>query len=120
MRWWLKHGGECPELQWLAIRILSQQCVGASKFRLRRNLVETLLTSNRRDPIEQKWMLDTIFLQYNLQLQNFTSCKAKYVVSDAINIIDNKISCQEQLSVGQNTNKKWMEVEDWNATGLRR
>lgn len=66
--WWSTYGGRCPELQRFATRILSQTCVGASKYRLNRSLVEKLLTKGR-NPVEQQLLSDLIFVHYNLQLQ---------------------------------------------------
>ncbi|XP_019198466.1 PREDICTED: uncharacterized protein LOC109192333 isoform X1 [Ipomoea nil] len=68
--WWSKYGDECPELQMMAVRILSQTCDGASKYNLKRTLAEALLTEGRNQ-IEQERLRDLAFVHYNLQLQNF-------------------------------------------------
>nr|GMD33662.1 uncharacterized protein LOC109192332 isoform X1 [Ipomoea batatas] len=68
--WWSKYGDECPELQKMAVRILSQTCDGASKYNLKRTLAEALLTEGRNQ-IEQQRLRDLAFVHYNLQLQNF-------------------------------------------------
>nr|GMD35395.1 uncharacterized protein LOC109192332 isoform X1 [Ipomoea batatas] len=68
--WWSKYGEECPELQKMAVRILSQTCDGASKYNLKRTLAEALLTEGRNQ-IEQERLRDLAFVHYNLQLQNF-------------------------------------------------
>ncbi|KAL1552754.1 hypothetical protein AAHA92_13517 [Salvia divinorum] len=70
--WWSRYGGECPELQRLMIRLLSQTCDGAAKYQLRRSLAETLLTKGGNED-EQKWLRDMVFLRYNMQLQNFVN-----------------------------------------------
>ncbi|PPD67711.1 hypothetical protein GOBAR_DD35407 [Gossypium barbadense] len=66
--WWSPYGGEYPELQRFATRILSQTCVGASKYRLNRSLAEKLLTKGR-DRTEEQLLSDLTFVHYNLQLQ---------------------------------------------------
>ncbi|XP_059640758.1 uncharacterized protein LOC132282933 [Cornus florida] len=68
--WWSNYGGECPELQRVAIRVQSQTCDGASKYGLKRTLAEKLLT-NGRNRIEQERLTDLIFVNYNTQLRNF-------------------------------------------------
>ncbi|XP_059641619.1 uncharacterized protein LOC132283648 [Cornus florida] len=68
--WWSYYGGECPELQRLAIRVQSQTCDGASKYGLKRTLAEKLLTKGR-NRIEQERLTDLTFVQYNMQLRNF-------------------------------------------------
>lgn len=65
--WWSHYGGEYPELQRFATRILSQTCVGASKYRLNRSLAEKLLTKGR-DQTEEQLLSDLTFVHYNLQL----------------------------------------------------
>ncbi|KAK8581341.1 hypothetical protein V6N12_071569 [Hibiscus sabdariffa] len=66
--WWSRYGAQYPELQRFATRILSQTCVGASRYRLNRSLAEKLLTTGR-DGIEQQLLSDLTFVHYNLQLQ---------------------------------------------------
>ncbi|XP_026395657.1 uncharacterized protein LOC113290270 [Papaver somniferum] len=68
-KWWYLYGGECPELQNFAIRILSQTCTGALRYGLRRSLSEQLHT-NGRNCIEQKQLTDLTFVHHNLRLQN--------------------------------------------------
>ncbi|XP_059639934.1 uncharacterized protein LOC132282321 [Cornus florida] len=68
--WWSYHGGECRELQRVAIRVQGQTCDGALKYGLKRTLAEKLLT-NGRNRIEQKRLTDLIFVNYNMQLRNF-------------------------------------------------
>ncbi|KAK9267001.1 hypothetical protein L1049_021395 [Liquidambar formosana] len=70
--WWSNYGGQCPELQRLAIRILSQTCDGALRYRLKRSLAEKLLT-NGRNQGEQQQLNDQAFVHYNLQLQHYES-----------------------------------------------
>ncbi|KAI3884693.1 hypothetical protein MKX03_016141 [Papaver bracteatum] len=36
-KWWSLYGGECPELQRFAVRILSQTCTGALRYGLKRS-----------------------------------------------------------------------------------
>ncbi|GMH09278.1 hypothetical protein Nepgr_011119 [Nepenthes gracilis] len=67
--WWSCFGGHCPDLQKLAIRILSQTCTGAESYGLRRDLAEKLLT-NGRNPIEQHRLNNLAYVHYNLQLKH--------------------------------------------------
>ncbi|RAL42671.1 hypothetical protein DM860_009178 [Cuscuta australis] len=68
--WWSEYGTQCPELQKLAVRILSQTCDGASKYNLKRTLAEALLTEGRNET-EQVKLRDLAFVHYNMQLQSF-------------------------------------------------
>ncbi|MCL7027798.1 hypothetical protein MKW94_000570 [Papaver nudicaule] len=71
-KWWSLYGGECPELQKFAIRILSQTCTGALRYGLIRRLSEQLHL-NGRSCVEQKWLYDLTFVHHNLRLQNAVS-----------------------------------------------
>lgn len=70
--WWALYGVSCPELQKLAIRILSQTCSGASSYHLKRSLFEQLHTKGR-NVIEQKRLSDLVFVHYNLRLRHSLS-----------------------------------------------
>ncbi|KAI3963678.1 hypothetical protein MKW98_021918 [Papaver atlanticum] len=59
--WWSLYGGQCPELQRLATRILSQTCTGALRYGLKRSLTEEL------------HMKAYIFVYHNLRLQNLSA-----------------------------------------------
>ncbi|KAK6136216.1 hypothetical protein DH2020_030048 [Rehmannia glutinosa] len=113
--WWSEYGIECPELQRLAIRILSQTCDGASKFRLKRSLAETLLTKGRTR-IEQKRLTDMVFLQYNMRLRNFASGMADYITSDQIDLMDDWIVDKTQNNVSENDDKTWMDLDGGSTT----
>ncbi|KAH6804005.1 hypothetical protein C2S51_032252 [Perilla frutescens var. frutescens] len=93
--WWSRFGGECPELQRLAVRILSQACDGALKFQLKRSLAETLLTKGRSET-DQKWQTDMLFLRYNMQLQNFVSGKTNYAMCNELDPADDWIADKAQ------------------------
>ncbi|KAK9097633.1 hypothetical protein Sjap_023130 [Stephania japonica] len=67
--WWSRYGGQCPELQRFAIRILSQTCSGGFKYQLRRSLSEQMHT-HRRNNVEQRRLSDLTFVHHNLQLQH--------------------------------------------------
>ena len=67
----MKYGQECPELQRLAIRILSQPCSGSSKYQLKKNMAEKLLSYNGRNQIEKQRLSDWTFVHYNLHLYSF-------------------------------------------------
>ncbi|KAH6838144.1 hypothetical protein C2S53_001235 [Perilla frutescens var. hirtella] len=96
--WWSQFGGECPELQRLAVRILSQTCDGALKFQLKRSLAETLLTKGRSET-DQKWQTDMVFLRYNMQLQNFVSGKTNYAMCNELDPVDDWIADKAQNNV---------------------
>ncbi|KAI3442569.1 DUF659 domain-containing protein, partial [Psidium guajava] len=68
--WWSRFAGECPELQRFAIRVLSQTCEGSSRYGLKRDMAEKLLTGERNHA-EQEQLCDLTFLSFNLQLQKF-------------------------------------------------
>ncbi|KAL2227781.1 UNVERIFIED_CONTAM: hypothetical protein Sindi_2136800 [Sesamum indicum] len=104
--WWSRYGGQCPELQKLAIRILSQTCDGASKFQLKRSLAEILLTKGRSQA-EQKRATDVVFLRYNMQLQNFASGKTDYIASNEVSPMDDWV----MNNASQNSDTTLMEVD---------
>ncbi|KAI3950947.1 hypothetical protein MKW92_051413 [Papaver armeniacum] len=68
-KWWSLYGGQCPELQNFAIRILGQTCTGALRYGLRRSLSEQL-HMNGKNCMEQKQLTDLTFVHHNLRLQN--------------------------------------------------
>ncbi|XP_026403861.1 uncharacterized protein LOC113299129 isoform X2 [Papaver somniferum] len=70
--WWSLYGGQCPELQQLAIRILSQTCTGALRYGLKRSLTEELHMKGR-NCVEQKRLNELTFVYHNLRLQNLTA-----------------------------------------------
>lgn len=67
--WWELHGGESSELQNLAIRILSQTCSTAARYKLRKSLSEQLHAKGR-NCIEQQKFADMEFVHNNLRLWN--------------------------------------------------
>ncbi|KAK4430874.1 hypothetical protein Salat_0849200 [Sesamum alatum] len=109
--WWSRYGGQCPELQKLAIRILSQTCDGASKFQLKRGLAEQLLTRGRSQA-EQKRAIDVVFLRYNMQLQNFTSGDTSYITPNEISPMDDWV----RNDAPQNNDVTKMEVDGGDTT----
>ncbi|XP_010499792.1 PREDICTED: uncharacterized protein LOC104777262 isoform X2 [Camelina sativa] len=72
--WWAQTASQYPELQSFAIKILSQTCEGASRYKLKRSLAEKLLLTEGMSHCERKHLEELAFVHYNLQLQ---SCKAK-------------------------------------------
>ncbi|XP_023641970.1 uncharacterized protein LOC111831566 [Capsella rubella] len=72
--WWTQTASQYPELQSFAIKILSQTCEGASRYKLKRSLAEKLLLTEGMSHCEQKHLEELAFVHYNLHLQ---SCKAK-------------------------------------------
>eukprot|EP00253_Pinus_taeda_P027186 PITA_27186 len=66
-QWWETFGGHCPELQRFAIRILSQTC---SATGCERNwFVFERIHTKRRNRLDQKWLNDLVYVQYNLRLR---------------------------------------------------
>lgn len=65
--WWSLHGGESAELQRLAVKILSQTCSTAARYKLRKVLSEQL-HARGRNCIEQQKFIDMEFVHNNLRL----------------------------------------------------
>ncbi|PRQ51797.1 putative transcription factor/ chromatin remodeling BED-type(Zn) family [Rosa chinensis] len=103
--WWSSYGKQCPELQRFAIRVLSQNCDGATRYGLRRTLAEKLVT-NGRNPIEQQRLSDLTFLHYNLQLQKFCSGVKSGIEAEDIHPMDDWIIDEAQDIVSQNGDVK--------------
>ncbi|PSS18203.1 Flagellin [Actinidia chinensis var. chinensis] len=109
--WWSRYGGQCPELQRLAIRILSQTCDGASRYQLKRSLAEKLLTKGR-NYIEQQRLNDLTFVHYNLQLRNFESGVSSDILAEDIDPMDDWIVDEAQDHVVlENCEPTWMELD---------
>lgn len=104
--WWSQYGVEHPELQRLAIRILSQTCDGASHYRLKRSLIETLLTEGRNQ-IEQQRLRDLVFVHCNLQLQAFDPQGINDIADDVVDPMDEWIVGKEPNLVSHLT---WMDL----------
>ena len=66
-QWWEAFGGQCPELQRFAIRILSQTC-SASGCERNWSVFERIHTK-KRNRLEQKRLNDLVYVQYNLRLR---------------------------------------------------
>ncbi|XP_057799026.1 uncharacterized protein LOC131014896 [Salvia miltiorrhiza] len=119
--WWLRYGGECPELQRLVVRVLSQTCDGAAKFQLNRSLAEALL-NKRRNEDGQERLRDMVFLRYNMQLQNFVPGKTTYIGSDELDLVDDWIGNESRNDVSQNGDASGMEMDGGGLSvlGMRR
>jgi hypothetical protein len=65
--WWESFGSHCPQLQKLAIRVLSQTC-SASGCERNWSVFERIHTK-KRNRLEQKRLNDLVFVQYNLRLR---------------------------------------------------
>eukprot|EP00253_Pinus_taeda_P027736 PITA_27736 len=65
--WWDSFGGQCPQLQRFAIRVLSQTC-SASSCERNWSIFEHIHTK-KRNCLEQKRLNDLVFVQYNLRLR---------------------------------------------------
>ncbi|XP_075088307.1 uncharacterized protein LOC107796009 [Nicotiana tabacum] len=108
--WWSQYGGHCPELQRLAVRILSQTCNGASHYRLKRSLVEKLFTQGR-NPIEQQRMRDLVFVHCNLQLQAFDPEGSNDITDDVIDPMDEWIVGKGPNLMSENTELTWKNLD---------
>ncbi|KAH0632693.1 hypothetical protein KY285_035370 [Solanum tuberosum] len=107
--WWSQYGVQFPELQRLAVRILSQTCNGASHYRLKRSLVETLHTEGM-NPIEKQRLQDLVFVHCNLQLQAFDP-DGSNDNTDYVDPMDEWIVGKEPNLVPENTQLTWMDLE---------
>ncbi|KAG2272130.1 hypothetical protein Bca52824_066685 [Brassica carinata] len=68
--WWAQKASEHPELQSFAVKVLSQTCEGASRYKLKRNVAEKLLLSKGVSPCEKQHLEELAFVHYNLHLQS--------------------------------------------------
>ncbi|KAK8546669.1 hypothetical protein V6N12_027444 [Hibiscus sabdariffa] len=64
--WWSIYGGGCPNLQNLAIRILSQTC---SSIGCKPNKISMEEMHDTRNFLERQRLADLVFVQYNLYLR---------------------------------------------------
>eukprot|EP00253_Pinus_taeda_P008053 PITA_08053 len=64
---WESFGGQCPQLQRFAIRVLSETC-NASGIERNWSVFERIHTK-KRNRLEQKRLNDLVFVQYNLRLR---------------------------------------------------
>lgn len=108
--WWSRYGRQYPELQRFAIRILSQSCDGALRYRLKRSLAEKLLTTGR-NPIEQQRFSDLTFVHYNLQLQQFQSGEKCDIVAEEIDPMNDWIVDEAPETASQNGQSSWMNLD---------
>ncbi|KAH0737384.1 hypothetical protein KY290_036089 [Solanum tuberosum] len=108
--WWSKYEVEFPELERLAVRILSQTCNGASHYRLKRSLVETLHRKGRNQ-IEQQRLSDLVFVHCNLQLQAFDPEGENDIAEDVVDSMDEWIVGKGGNLVCENTQLTWMDLD---------
>ncbi|KAH7515227.1 hypothetical protein FEM48_Zijuj10G0004600 [Ziziphus jujuba var. spinosa] len=108
--WWSSYGQHHPELQKFAVRILSQNCDGASKYGLKRTMAEKLLT-NGRNPIEQQRLSDLTFVHYNLQLQQFKSPMKSDILAEEVDPMDDWIVDEAPESVCLTGDSSWMGLD---------
>eukprot|EP00253_Pinus_taeda_P011952 PITA_11952 len=80
--WWQQFGGECPQLQKFAIRILSQTC-SASGCEQNWSSFEHIHTK-KRNHLEQKQLNDMLFVQYNLRLKRNQSLNKTHESSNIV------------------------------------
>lgn len=87
--WWSLYGEQSPELQSLAIKILSQTCSGSVKYKLRKGLSEQL-HAERRNFIEQQRFHDMEFIHNNRQLWHSPSSRENksYIYLEDLNPSD--------------------------------
>ncbi|XP_042515845.1 uncharacterized protein LOC122090074 [Macadamia integrifolia] len=111
--WWSSFGGNCPELQRFAIRILSQTCTAALRYELKRDLPEKLHT-NGRNCIEQRRLDDLIFVHYNLRLWNFmsdTNGDNSNIVVDEVDPMNDWVVEGTQNIASQIDDSAWMDFD---------
>ncbi|KAM3325741.1 hypothetical protein P3S67_000866 [Capsicum chacoense] len=108
--WWSQYGVQFPKLQKLAVRILSQTCNGASHYRLKRSLVETLLTEGM-NPIEKQRLQDLVFVHCNLQLQAFDPEGRNDISGGVLGSMDDWIVGKGTNLASENTELTWMDLE---------
>ncbi|RZC56805.1 hypothetical protein C5167_015656 [Papaver somniferum] len=112
-KWWSLYGGQCPELQRLAIRILSQTCTGALRYGLKRSLTEELHMKGR-NRVEQKRLNELTFVYHNLRLQNLSAPNTDNtdVFLEPMDSMDEWVGggSMEEKAVEQNgnANNSWM------------
>ncbi|KAI3873146.1 hypothetical protein MKX03_031522 [Papaver bracteatum] len=102
-KWWSLYGGECPELQRFAIRILSQTCTGALKYGLKRSLTEELHMKGR-NCLEQKRLTELTFVHHNLRLQNVLASNSDYtdIFLEPISPVDEWIGgCSKEVKAAE-------------------
>ncbi|XP_058769027.1 uncharacterized protein LOC131642877 [Vicia villosa] len=75
-QWWDTYGTEAPNLQKLAIRILSQTC-SASGCERNWSVFEHF-HSKKRNRLENQKLNDLVYVRYNLRLQNRNKKKQNY------------------------------------------
>lgn len=93
--WWTRFGGHCPELQRMALKILSQTCKGAESYGLRRDVAEKLLSSERNSK-EQRRLHDLTYIHYNLHLKQFKMGAKFNIVSDEGDPLDDWVTDENQ------------------------
>ncbi|PSS08269.1 U3 small nucleolar RNA-associated protein [Actinidia chinensis var. chinensis] len=65
--WWLCYGSNAPNLQKLAIRVLSQTC-SASSYERNWSIFEHI-HSKKQNRLEHQRLNDLVYVHYNLRLQ---------------------------------------------------
>lgn len=85
--WWKMHGNHCPELQRLAIRVLSQPCCGASRFNLDRRLSEELHSSKGITCLQKQQLLDREFVRNNRILRYPDMNTASSICQENFNVL---------------------------------
>lgn len=81
--WWSIYASDCPELQSLAIRILSQAC---STCRSQTNwMMFERIHAKKRNRLEHQRLNDLMFVHHNLQLQERQESKKTWSTMDASN-----------------------------------
>ncbi|CAH9055577.1 unnamed protein product [Cuscuta epithymum] len=113
--WWSKYGQQCPELQRLAIRILSQTCNGASKYNLKRTLAEALLTQGRKK-MEQARLRDLVFVHYNMHLQNFRADESNDLSDEEVDPMDDWVVERQPSTVIKNGEPPVIDLDSVGST----
>ncbi|KAK6936736.1 HAT, C-terminal dimerization domain [Dillenia turbinata] len=82
--WWEQYGDSAPDLQQVAIRILSQVCSGSSFERHWSTFQQ--IHSEKRNKIEKETLNDLVYINYNLKLAR--QMKTKSLETDPIQFDD--------------------------------
>ncbi|KAJ0779731.1 putative HAT dimerization domain, ribonuclease H-like superfamily [Helianthus annuus] len=111
-QWWNLYGKEVPNIQQLAIKVLSLTCSSSGCERNWSTFEQ--IHSKKRNRLEHKRLQDLVFVKYNKTLKN---CRDKEVVYDPISL-DNIDDCNEWMT-GRMEEEWVFEDEDltWEVVG---
>lgn len=114
--WWSLYGTDYPDLQRLAVRILSQSC---TIIQCRKSLsVFKYIYSKKKNRLEKQKMNDLAFAHYNLQLQErrLETCKARCSI-DALDPVfletigANMEDWVEDVEALEDEHQRWVDMK---------